>query len=298
MESKYMEFIRYDWDNSEEWKNYLENIFPPPPQSRILYYKKKFYKLKVDPNFDINYIPGNNNLNQRNNERNNNNNNYNNNNGDVIFICTDIILSVTSFLSFFIHYPTSIKLLLGYYIYNLIKNEGLPKLNQQYFNRVINNESFSCLILLILLCIDNSHNIFIGIPILFNTFFFICKESNALFHNFIFSKILSFKDIILRYANFFEMNIFITIYGYFFKKNSFYFIFLYIQYIKFRFYVNQNIRDGHLTINNYLNRIKTSQRSPLILKHIIQTCQNLGNLIFNLPSSIAANTNIAICNIF
>ena len=94
------------------------------------------------------------------------------------------------------------------------------------------------------------------------------------------------------------MNIFITIYGYFFKKNSFYFIFLYIQYIKFRFYVNQNIRDGYLTINNYLNRIKTSQTSPLLLKHIIQTCQNLGNLIFNLPSSIAANTNIAICNIF
>ena len=203
MESKYMEFIRYDWENSEEWKNYLENIFPPPPQSRILYYKKKFYKLKVDPNFDINYIPGNNNFNQRNNERNNNNNNDNNNSGNVVFIYTDIILSVTSFLSFFIHYPTSIKLLLGYYIHNLIKNEGVPKLNQQYFNKVINNESFSCLILLILLCIDNSHNIFIGIPILFNTFFSIFKESNVLFHNFIFSKIFSFKDIILIYANFF-----------------------------------------------------------------------------------------------
>ncbi len=83
MENKYMEFIRYDWDNSEEWKNYLENIFPPPPQSRILYYKKKFYKLKVDSNFDINYIPGNGHLNNNNNanlnQRNNQNNNQRNN---------------------------------------------------------------------------------------------------------------------------------------------------------------------------------------------------------------------------
>ena len=321
MESKYMEFIRYNWENSVEWKNYLENIFPPPPQNRILHYKKKFYKLKVDSNFDINYIPGNGHLNnndnedlnqrnnqnnnQRNNHRNNNNNrnnyrnnNNNNNNYNDVFIYIDFLLSFISFLSFYIHFSTSIKLLLVFYFHNLIKNEGQPKFDQQYFNKIINNESLSYLILLILLLIDNSHNSFIIIPILINNLFWIFYDFNSFFPNIFISKILSFKDFILKLGNFIEMNIFSVIFGYFFKKNSFYFIFLYIQYIKFRFYVNQNMRDGILNINNYLNRIKTSQTSPLILKHIIQTTQNLGNLIFNLPSNVAANTNIAICNIF
>ena len=306
-----MEFIRYNWENSVEWKNYLENIFPPPPQNRILHYKKKFYKLKVDSNFDINYIPGNEHLNnndnedlnQRNNHRNNNNNgnnyrNNNNNNYNDILIYTDFLLSFISFLSFYIHFSTSIKLLLVFYFHNLIKNEGQPKFNQQYFNKIINNESLSYLILLILLLIDNSHNSFIIIPILINNLFWIFYDFNSFFPNIFISKILSFKDFILKLGNFIEMNIFSVIFGYFFKKNSFYFIFLYIQYIKFRFYVNQNMRDGILNINNYLNRIKASQTSPLILKHIIQTTQNLGNLIFNLPSNVAANTNIAICNIF
>ena len=311
MESKYMEFIRYDWNNSE--KNYLENIFPSPPQNRILHYKKKFYKLKIDPDFDVNYIPGQNNNNenqnnQRNNQnqnnemrnenRNNNDNNNSNFNADIMFLFIDIILSLTSFLAFFIHLKTSINMLIGCLIYKLIKNEGKPKFNQQYLISIINNENFSHLILIILLYFDNSKNYFIAIPIIVYILIDLIDDINLINRNIIFSKILSQKQFILKYSNILEINIISPIYGFFMKKNSFYFIFLYIQYLKFRVYVNQNIINCINNINNYLNNLKSSQNTPKILKNIIHFSQNLGNVIFNLPNNIAANTNIAICSIF
>ena len=309
-----MEFIRYDWNNSVEWKNYLENIFPSPPQNRILHYKKKFYKLKIDPDFDINYIPGqnNNNENQNNNQRNNQNQNNenemrngnrNNNNNfnidvDIMFIVIDIIISITSFLAFFIHLKTSINMLIGCLIYKLIKKEGKPKFEQQYLINIINNENFSYLILILLLFIDNSKNYFIVIPIIVYNLIDIINNINLIYKNNIFSKILAKKQFILKYSNILEINIISPIYGFFMNKNSFYFIFLYIQYLKFRVYVNQNITNCLVQINNYLNNLKSSQNAPKILKNIVQFTQNLGNTIFNLPNNIAANTNIAICSIF
>ena len=314
MDNKYMEFIRYDWNNSVEWKNYLENIFPSPPQNRILHYKKKFYKLKIDPDFDINYIPGqnNNNENQNNNQRNNQNQNNenemrngnrNNNNNfnidvDIMFIVIDIIISITSFLAFFIHLKTSINMLIGCLIYKLIKKEGKPKFEQQYLINIINNENFSYLILILLLFIDNSKNYFIAIPTIVYILIDIINNINLIYKNNIFSKILAKKQFILKYSNILEINIISPIYGFFMNKNSFYFIFLYIQYLKFRVYVNQNITNCLVQINNYLNNLKSSQNTPKILKNIVQFTQNLGNTIFNLPNNIAANTNIAICNIF
>ena len=314
MDNKYMEFIRYDWNNSVEWKNYLENIFPSPPQNRILHYKKKFYKLKIDPDFDINYIPGqnNNNENQNNNQRNNQNQNNenemrngnrNNNNNfnidvDIMFIVIDIIISITSFLAFFIHLKTSINMLIGCLIYKLIKKEGKPKFEQQYLINIINNENFSYLILILLLFIDNSKNYFIAIPIIVYILIDIINNINLIYKNNIFSKILAKKQFILKYSNILEINIISPIYGFFMNKNSFYFIFLYIQYLKFRVYVNQNITNCLVQINNYLNNLKSSQNTPKILKNIVQFTQNLGNTIFNLPNNIAANTNIAICSIF
>ena len=314
MDNKYMEFIRYDWNNSVEWKNYLENIFPSPPQNRILHYKKKFYKLKIDPDFDINYIPGqnNNNENQNNNQRNNQNQNNenemrngnrNNNNNfnidvDIMFIVIDIIISITSFLAFFIHLKTSINMLIGCLIYKLIKKEGKPKFEQQYLINIINNENFSYLILILLLFIDNSKNYFIVIPIIVYNLIDIINNINLIYKNNIFSKILAKKQFILKYSNILEINIISPIYGFFMNKNSFYFIFLYIQYLKFRVYVNQNITNCLVQINNYLNNLKSSQNTPKILKNIVQFTQNLGNTIFNLPNNIAANTNIAICSIF
>ena len=55
MEEKYKKFKEYDWVNSEAWQAYYRNLFPTPPPSKILKYKKKFYKYKIDSDFDVNY---------------------------------------------------------------------------------------------------------------------------------------------------------------------------------------------------------------------------------------------------
>ena len=57
MNKKYKLFKEYNWAYSDDWKNYYNNLYPSPPITKLLYYKKKFYRNNIDPDFDINYIP-------------------------------------------------------------------------------------------------------------------------------------------------------------------------------------------------------------------------------------------------
>lgn len=57
MDRKYKKFKKFNFAYSNEWQNYYRNIYPPPPISKLLHYKKKFYHNYIDPEFDINYIP-------------------------------------------------------------------------------------------------------------------------------------------------------------------------------------------------------------------------------------------------
>lgn len=59
MGDKYINFQNYDWNGSKEWKNYLENDLYPKPNSEelIFHFKKRFYKSKIDPDFDEKYTP-------------------------------------------------------------------------------------------------------------------------------------------------------------------------------------------------------------------------------------------------
>ena len=55
MEKKFQKFQNFDWVNSDLWQSYYRNLYPSPPLSKLDKYKRKFYKLKIDPDFDINY---------------------------------------------------------------------------------------------------------------------------------------------------------------------------------------------------------------------------------------------------
>ena len=59
MEAKYKEFLAYNFGENEQFRRYIDAIEPPAPLAKIPFYKKKFYKLRVDPEFDINYNPEN-----------------------------------------------------------------------------------------------------------------------------------------------------------------------------------------------------------------------------------------------
>lgn len=57
MEEKYKKFKEFDWVNNEEWQSYYRNLYPAPPPKKILRYKKKFFRNKIDSDFDIDYVP-------------------------------------------------------------------------------------------------------------------------------------------------------------------------------------------------------------------------------------------------
>ena len=57
MERKYKKFKKYNFAYSDDWQSYYRNLYTSPPISKLLHYKKKFYRNYIDPDFDINYIP-------------------------------------------------------------------------------------------------------------------------------------------------------------------------------------------------------------------------------------------------
>lgn len=60
MEEKFKKFLDFDWKISKEWESYFNTncyIAPPITGDKILKARKKFYKSKIDPDFDINYNP-------------------------------------------------------------------------------------------------------------------------------------------------------------------------------------------------------------------------------------------------
>ena len=81
MEEIYKNYLQYDFDNSEEFKDFKEK-FPLEPNETIEDHKKRFYKSHICRDFDVNYRPQASNINNNNsnNRRNNTHNNQRNNN--------------------------------------------------------------------------------------------------------------------------------------------------------------------------------------------------------------------------
>ena len=54
MRDKYNEYLNYDFDNSEEYKDFIDK-FPKEINESNEDYKKRFYKSYICHDFDINY---------------------------------------------------------------------------------------------------------------------------------------------------------------------------------------------------------------------------------------------------
>jgi hypothetical protein len=57
MDRKYADFKKFDFGASESWQTYYDNLYPKPPLNKVEKFKKKWYKQKVDPLFDVAYEP-------------------------------------------------------------------------------------------------------------------------------------------------------------------------------------------------------------------------------------------------
>lgn len=57
MDAKLKQFEEYAWSQDQRWHRYLDNIYPMPGPAKLEERKKKFYKLHVDRDFDVDYKP-------------------------------------------------------------------------------------------------------------------------------------------------------------------------------------------------------------------------------------------------
>lgn len=53
--SQIQAFKEYDFDSNSKFKKYIMGIYPEPKGLLLRKYKRKFFKIEVDPDFDINF---------------------------------------------------------------------------------------------------------------------------------------------------------------------------------------------------------------------------------------------------
>lgn len=302
MEEKYKKFKEYNWTESVEWKSYYTNIFPTPPPSKILRYKKKFYRNKIDPDFDIDYKPPNeeDNSNSSTNSSSTSYNqkaNTNNNSFQDMFskeqtfesykaaqslanpINSNLLIVIETFLliAFIISLPSSHKtslLALLAFLVRTIRSVGIPKFDMIYFRALIMNDSCHTLLYTLQTLLDK-FNYYIIIPVLISTIIALSDNGRNIvlvkkYTNLVNNK----REELIEIRSNIEVTIgFVSIFGVFLKINSILTPILYWQAMKFRYILNPYIKKSFSQLNYSSNQFKNSEKCPKLLSIIIDKVQ-------------------------
>lgn len=298
MEEKYKKFKEYNWEGSQEWHSYFENIYPTPPKNKFLRYKKKFYRNKIDPDFDIDYKPINykEDEEQENTKNTNNNNKYNsysNNssssntyqkNTSSNYLNTPILNIETILLILFLFsLPLKYNSKLIAFITFLIRSirlDGIPKFERAYLLQLLKNESFHTFIFSIEL-LTEKFNYFLLVPIIISTIVAICE--NIRIYNLNLGKISEIIEVInnkkedlLQDKSDIELSLSIfLIIGYILKINSILIFIIHIQILFIKYNFDFRLQKSFSILNAYVNQFKNSNNCPSIFKNIIQQIQNM-----------------------
>ena len=307
MDEKYKQFKEYDWINSKEWQLYYSNLYPTPPPSKILRYKKKFYRNKIDSNFDIDYEPPKEEENTTNN--NTNNTQYSNANqsssnqssqetftneqtfetykaaqtlarpiNSSLLLLIETISLLAFFVSLPIRYRTNLLAIIPFLI-RTIRLVGIPQFNMTYLQVVLMNDACHTLLFAVQIIIER-FNYYLLFPIIISAVIALCenlKNINAKipivqgYVDLIYNK----KEEIIQSRSHVEVAIgFVSIIGIFLKLNSFLTPIIYWQMIRVRYTLNPYIKQSFKDINEYANSIKNSDKCPEIVKTIIDKVQS------------------------
>ena len=293
MREKYNDFLNYDFDNSEEYKDFKDK-FPKELNESLENYKKRFYKSYICHDFDISYSP------PATYPNTGHNRNQINNSPPLLEII-DLGIIGLSILTLPFSYNYYSFILIFYFIYRTILATGIPKFNLEYLKLIIHNNNFSLLILNFIIWITNTKNVFLLIPILLHTGIYLIKSINKYSRKNYLDPIINISTKIKDfYQNMEIFNILSVLLGIFIRFNRFYFLFVYIQYIKFRYYANADIREKINNIRVKLEIIRTSSNIPL-LRTIATIAQKIGNVFANgfLGGNVVMfNGGFMACNIF
>ena len=313
MNKKYKLFKEYNWAYSDDWKNYYNNLYPSPPITKLLYYKKKFYRNNIDPDFDINYIPPEGEemeteykppldvieKNLKNNKKENNNNNFNEEKQKSnyqkilekyelskknykpinlnIFKYSQLFFSIL----FIISIPFGIRthtFALDSFLIKLFREIGKPRFSKLYLQYLLLNDTFHILIYIFICSIDN-YNYYMLLPIIISTFIcFVEDFKDCNFINKYLSEINTLKTDLIQKKTHIEVIIgFLQIIGVVLSINTFKMPIIYWNFLRFRYFINPFVYKSFEELNLKLNKIKERKTIPTFINYIINKIQ----LIFN-----------------
>ena len=309
MEEKYKKFKEYDWVTSEEWQAYYRNIYPTPPPSKILRYKKKFYRNKIDSDFDIDYkspeeeqsnsytgysgsstssssTSSNNNTNTSNQESFSTEQTFETYKAAQTLtrpIQSSLLQGLETLLLFLfifslpLKYKTSLIGIIAFLV-RTIRIVGIPRFEMTYLQAFILNDACHTLLFTVQSLADRM-NYYMILPVAISAIIALCDNLRAL--NLTFGGVKKYVDLInnkkediIQSKSHIEVAIgFVCVAGIFLKINSFLTPIIYWQLLRVRYTLNPYIKQSFVELNNKANEIKNSPKCPAPLKLVIDKVQ-------------------------
>lgn len=287
MEEKYKIFENHNWSKDEKWQLYYNNIYPTPKGDRISYIKKKYYKLKIDNDFDINYQPkniySNNTENKSHNKYNYNYSSFKATNFNLLYENTlkskiissvEAILFVISCILIFIYNKHALKFSCFTLLFRIYRRIGIPKFNMEYAQTLFLDEHVHCLMLVLLFMIDKSL-IYVMISFFITSLLNVseyCRFYKIAYK--IFNSIVNKRVLLSELRSNSEIIIgFMLIIGVLLKLNNFIIVIFYWQYLRFKYIFSPDCASSFKRLNEYINKHK--KKLPNIIQTVISKIQEL-----------------------
>jgi hypothetical protein len=297
MEEKIKKFLEFNWRDSAEWQSYFSNIFPTPPGNKVEHYKKKFYKLKIDPDFEISWDVSQNGQSGTTNTTNTNTTSTNQNSrasfpntfyASPVNTQTSILLSyveaslwVGFMISIVPQYHT-LKFAALALLIRVYRRVGFPRLSMEFAQQLFLDEHFQLLLYALLFLIDR-FNLFVLVPLCMTALLNLSEIMKAA-SNPIFRFLTPYCDKLLNKRVEFALmrsNVeiaigFLLFVGIFLGLNSFLTPLFYWQYLRFKYIINNDTKTSFGNVNGYINAIKTNANVPGGLKFVLEKIQQFG----------------------
>lgn len=310
MDTKYQEFVKFNFEASPDWKKFLSSIDPPPSGIQIQNLKKKFYKRQIDNNFDLSFVPSaytfnrnevpNSNPNPSSGQNQSQQNSSSNNSSaqptsssgtqstsNSMFYVAEIFF----YLYFLVKLVISSENVFIYSFYGLatrILRLNWPiSFSKEFLSRIITQEAFSYLIYSLIMSISNGDKkvlVFL-VPTLMTCIIYISgfqrRNSSQMpaAINKGFDKIRSYQDSCIKIRSVFEIAILpVAVLGIFLGFNSFILPIFYFQFLKMRLSVDNKLSASLNEVKSTINSI-AQQTQIEILKTILFKLASLSDYL-------------------
>ena len=292
----YDKFLKYDWGNCSDWKSYLSNIYPTPTsKEKLMYFRKKFYKFKIDENFDFKFdhheyyvgeivrsdsfrkssdsqkseVPNKN-------EKKPKASIINNTPGimETFFAGFNALLWSLFFFNFLSPVLTSFVSTMAC-VLTILLDEGFPRFNSDYQSNLKLNDYFQLLLYQIFVLSTDKLNYVLLVPIAFQALIYLSYYSKR------YLKICRF---IIKYLDFFKRNESFILYlraysfvligfllflGILLNVNQGFIIISHWCFLWFMYNNNYETKQVFSKINTAINRVKSDKNTPRFMIYLL-----------------------------